>query len=456
MPLFDPRDLAAWTGGTWNQTPSGMLGPVVHDSREVVPGCLYVALKGERFDGHDFLAQVADTGAAGAVCARGRGIAGLACLEVDDPQRALEDLAREYRRTLGGLIVGVTGSAGKTTVKDLLAAILMQRGATCKTRGNWNNQIGLPLSVLSMEKEDDFGVFEAGMNHAGEIGHLCRILQPLCGLVTSIGEAHLEALGSVEAIAKEKITLLASLPEEGVGLVDLDSPWKDQMFERTRARIVTCSLRMPADYTGQPVAESAECLHIKDAVRGVEFEVDLPLPGKHMMRNVLQAVVVAREFGLSVDEIRAGVQAFAPAPMRWEKLRVGSWTVINDAYNANPLSMRSSIKTFARLEFPVEKWLVLGGMNELGAGEAQAHRDLGVFVASLGFHGVVTVGEKAAWIHETAQAGETVHADSVEEAAAVLRGRVGPGAGILVKASRGDRLERVISELQQHVKDEGN
>jgi len=455
MPRFDAQDLTAWTGGTWTRTPDQAVTRVVHDSREAGPGGLYVALKGERFDGHSFLAAVADTGAAAAVCARGRGIPELACLEVADPQRALEDMARGYRQTLGGLVVGVTGSAGKTTVKDLLACMLMQRGETCKTRGNWNNHIGLPLSLLSMERGDDFGVFEAGMNHAGEIGHLCGILQPLCGLVTSIGEAHLEALGSVEAIAAEKISLLASLPEDGVALVDVDSPWKDQMLARTRARTVTCSLRTRADYTGQPAGDTAARLQISDGVRGGVFEVTLPLPGTHMMRNVLQAAAVAREFGLSPGEIQAGLQAFAPAPMRWETLRVGTWSVINDAYNANPLSMRSSIKTFARMAAPVEKWLVLGGMNELGAEEARAHRDLGVFIASLGFHGVITVGGKARWIHETAGAGERIHVDTAADAAVAVRGRVGAGAGILVKASRGDRLETVILELQQHLNKKG-
>jgi UDP-N-acetylmuramoyl-tripeptide--D-alanyl-D-alanine ligase len=141
--------------------------------------------------------------------------------------------------------------------------------------------------------------------------------------------------------------------------------------------------------------------------------------------------------------------------MRWETLRVGTWSVINDAYNANPLSMRSSIKTFARMAAPVEKWLVLGGMNELGAEEARAHRDLGVFIASLGFHGVITVGGKARWIHETAGAGERIHVDTAADAAVAVRGRVGAGAGILVKASRGDRLETVILELQQHLNKKG-
>lgn len=453
MPRFDPCDLAAWSGGRWTGPPAPPVLRVVHDSRESGPGTLYAALKGERFDGHDFLPQVVDAGAAAAVCARGRSVPDFPCLEVDDPQQALEALGRGYRRTLGGLVVGVTGSAGKTTVKDLLACMLMQRGSTCKTRGNWNNHIGLPLSLLSMEKEDDFGVFEAGMNHAGEIAHLCGILQPLCGLVTSIGEAHLEALGSVEAIACEKISLLASLPPEGLGLVDVDSPWKEEMMERTRARMVTCSLRTRADFTGQPSGPGLERMRIEDAARGAVFEVTLPLPGTHMMRNVLQAAAVAREFGLGAEEIQAGLQAFAPAPMRWETLRVGTWTVINDAYNANPLSMRSSIKTFARMERPVEKWLVLGGMNELGDTETEAHRDLGRFIASLGFHGVITVGEKASWIHETVRAGERLHVPDVAAAADAVRTRAGAGSGILVKASRGDRLERVVAAMRKHVEE---
>ena len=444
MTRFDPENLQAWTRGTWTRQPIAPIKAVVHDTRAMVDGALYVALPGERFDGHDFLETAANDGAVAALCSQGRAHPALPCLEVSDPYQALTDLAAGFRQTLGGLIVGVTGSAGKTTVKDLIAEMLACRGDTCKTRGNWNNHIGLPLSMLGMSPTDDFGVFELGMNHPGEIASLTAILKPICGLVTSIGEAHLEAFDDVEGIAREKAALLAGLPPEGLAVVDIDSPWRACLLAHAKCRVVRCSLRESADYTGRPSDAGGLYLHVVDNRHGLSFEVPMPLPGTHMMRNLLLAVVVAREFGLTPKEICDGVGRFAPAPMRWETVKAGPWTVINDAYNANPLSMRSAVKTFAALERPVEKWLVLGSMAELGRGEERAHRELGGFLSEFSFHGLICVGEKARWIAEGATMAPKYCVDTVEDAAKRLRECAGPGSGILIKASRADQLERLI------------
>lgn len=291
------------------------------------------------------------------------------------------------------------------------------------------------------------------MNHAGEIGHLCGILEPEAGLITSIGEAHLEALGSVDAIAAEKISLLSALPTAGLAVVDLDNAYRGWMLERTRARVVTCSMRGEADYRGEAVGGGMDGVRIADRVRGEVLELALPLPGEHMMRNVVQTVAVAREFGLTGEEIAAGLAGFSPAPMRWERMEAGPWAVINDAYNANPLSMRSSIQAFAGLREPGVKWLVLGGMNELGAEEARAHVALGEWISGRGLAGVVTVGAKARGIFKGCAGLERVHAADKAEAVRVIGERVPAGAGLLVKASRGDRLEEVISMLQAQFKE---
>jgi UDP-N-acetylmuramoyl-tripeptide--D-alanyl-D-alanine ligase len=444
MPLFRPEDLARWSAGTWTRLPRVPIKLILHDTRAMEAGALFVAIAGERVDGHTFLPALADVGAAGALCVRGRSHPALPCLEVEDPLAALRAIAREYRRHLGGLMIGVTGSAGKTTVKELLAAILAQRGDTCRTRGNWNNDIGLPLSLLRMEESDDFGVFELGMNHAGEIAALARILEPICGIVTSIGAAHLEALGTLEAIAQEKGSLLAALPPEGVALIDLDSPYRDLFRSLTPARVVTCSLHGPADYQGGACTEG---LRVVDQVRGLAFELPLPLPGEHMMRNLLQATAIARECGLSPAEIRAGIEAFAPPPMRWESKNIGSWTVINDAYNANPLSMRGALQTLADMSHPQEKWVVLGGMNELGPSEKELHREIGTWLSRQSFAGLIAVGEKATWVAETSAPLPTVCVAHVEAAAEHLRRHAGPGAVILLKASRTLALEKILPLL---------
>lgn len=257
------------------------------------------------------------------------------------------------------------------------------------------------------------------------------------------------AFENLEGIAKEKSSLLAGLSELGVAVVDQDCMWAPLFVGCTRARVVRCSLRDPADYTCRPADAQGQSLLVEDRKREVSFTLPLPLPGAHMMRNVMLAAAVAREFGLTPEEIQEGLTRFAPAPMRWETRKAGRWTVINDAYNANPLSMRSAIKTFAGMERPVEKWLVLGGMAELGAGERRAHEELGAFLAEFGFHGLVCVGAKAGWIADTAGNMPCFRVEGVAAAAEVLQAQAGPGAGILLKASRADRLEHILELMDK-------
>jgi UDP-N-acetylmuramoyl-tripeptide--D-alanyl-D-alanine ligase len=344
-------------------------------------------------------------------------------------------------------MLGITGSAGKTTVKDLIAAMLSQRGATCATRGNWNNFIGLPLSMLAMQPEDDFGVFELGMNAPGEIAGLSDILSPVAGLITSIGEAHLEKLGSVENIAHEKASLLRALPEEGLAVLDADSPWFTGFRADCACRVVTCALDGEAEVEGRFQASRPDELEIRDHRRHQRFRVRLPLPGEHMCRNLLQSVTWVLELGLSPDEIREGILSFAPPPQRWQEEAVGGFRVINDAYNANPLSMRSSIQTFAQQERPVEKWLVLGAMNELGAAEEDLHREVGRFLNRFVWAGVICLGPRAAWMAEEARQQACAVVDNPEQAAVYLREHAGPGSGVLLKGSRSEKIESVLEFL---------
>jgi UDP-N-acetylmuramoyl-tripeptide--D-alanyl-D-alanine ligase len=301
-----------------------------------------------------------------------------------------------------------------------------------------------------MEAGDDFGVFELGMNQPGEIAPLAGLLRPLCGLITSIGEAHIEAFGNLEGIAREKAEILRALPPEGLAILDIDSPWTPLFEGVTPCRIIRCSLRAKADYVGQPLDGGQDRMRVEDLRHGIGFDLTLPLPGSHMMRNVLLSVAVAREFGLSPREITDGLLGFTACPMRWERSVVAGFHVINDAYNANPLSMRGAIKTFAALTEPKEKWVVLGGMAELGDLEASAHRDLGDYLARQAWTGVVCVGPRARGIAQgfrelEGKADVLAEVADPAEAARLLREHARPGAGILLKASRADRLERVLS-----------
>ena len=453
MPEFNATQLAIWTRGVWSRKPLVPLGAVIHDTRQMTAGALYVAIPGERFDGHTFISDAVELGAAGVLCSTGRAVEGVPCLEVDDPLQALLDMSRGYRRELNGLITGITGSAGKTTVKDLITLMLSQRGSTASTPGNWNNHIGLPLSILGMQRSDDFGVFEVGMNRPGEIAPLSQVLNPLCGVITSIGLGHAGAFNSVEEIVQEKAELIRALPPEGVAVLDRDSSRYAFLASQTQARVVGCSLREHSDYFGQP-NEDGRILVIEDRARGEMFDLPMPLPGTHMMRNVMQAVAVVREFGASVEEMKAGVETFAPSSMRWEEVPIGDRTVINDAYNANPLSMRSAIKAFAGLPGAGEKWLVLGAMREMGLHEEHSHRFVGSFLSKYAWDGLIAVGETAERIADAAEdagaeIGKVFRAEDTTQAARILMETSSPDARIFLKASRGEKLETVLIEMQK-------
>lgn len=447
MPVLTPQALSEWTGGRWTCPPSEPPTSVGQDTRTLKPGALFVALPGERVDGHQLIDKAFEAGAVAALCEEGKAPASFPCLEVPEPAQALQQIAKGFRQTLqGAKVIGVTGSAGKTTVKDLIAAMLTESGPTCSTRGNWNNFIGLPLSLLSMEREDVFGVFELGMNRAGEIAGLAEILQPEMGLVTSIGEAHLEQLGSLAAIAQEKGSLLAALPQKGLAVLDQDAPWFHVLKARCLCPWVTVSLQDAADYQGK---KSGEQLEVYDRQREEKFSVPLPLPGAHMIGNVLQAVAMVRECGLTAAQIQRGLTKYTPAPMRWQVQQLTAWRVINDAYNANPLSMRKSIQTLAEIPHPGEKWLVLGEMAELGAAEKALHGLIGKELDGLAFTGVILVGEKAAWMSEQMEKTPFHLVSDHAGAVACMQKEISGKALILLKGSRSAKLELILEKLQK-------
>jgi UDP-N-acetylmuramoyl-tripeptide--D-alanyl-D-alanine ligase len=444
MPHFEPIETAAWTGGAW----SGVPRPgrrIVHDSRTVRAGDWYVALRGEQHDGHTFLADAFARGATGAVVARGRAAHG-PCLETDDPLAALADLARGHRARLRGRIVGITGSVGKSTVKEMAAAVLAQAGRVCRTPGNWNNEIGVPLSLLAMEPDDAWGVFELGIRHPGEMDPLCALVRPDWALMCRVATAHLEFFGSEAAIADEKAGLLRALPEGGCAVIASDEPWFDRLAASTRARCIRIALDGPADYRGRWNAD-AGTVTVEEPGGGCAT-YPLPVPGEHMARNALRAIVAGREAGLDPAAIAAGLAAVRLPPMRWSVTEEGGVRWINDAYNANPASMDAALRAFAREAAPGRGWLVLGGMRELGGASGAMHRALGRAIAGGGWAGLVCVGALAGGLAEgAAEAGWPAAklarcADAVE-AAAWLDARLRPGDAVLLKGSRAEQVDDV-------------
>ena len=448
MPRFSPEDLATWARGTWSSLPEEPLHSVGHDTRTLEPGALYVAMAGARVDGHDLIPEAMAKGALGVLCAKGRAHPDIPCLEVEDPAMALRGLATGYRKTLNGIMVGITGSAGKTTAKDFLAAMCRAAGPTCATPGNWNNFIGLPLSILRMESDDAFGVFELGMNHAGEIAALAEILLPDLACITSIGEAHLEQLGSLRAIAEEKSSLFTMLPANGVAVLDLDSEWRDLVESRIGSRKISCSMFEEADVMGRP-ADHPGVLRVEDRTRGELFELPLPLPGSHMRKNLLQTVILAREMGITAEQMTAGLEAYAGSPMRWEVHSIGGRVFINDAYNANPLSMRCALNALMEDAGETPCWAVLGAMAELGPEERMFHRALGKELDTLGLQGVIVVGEAGRWIAEGMKEVHGFHAHAVEQAAELVIDEIPRQTQVLIKASRSVGLERLVALMQE-------
>lgn len=454
MERLTAQQAAAWSGGTWNGTPCAAFSIVSTDSRTLGPGALYVALKGARFDGHDFVDDALQAGAAAVVVdgAFTGGPAGAALLRVTDTRQALWKLAAGYREAVAPVTIGVTGSAGKSTVKELVGTMLRQRHRTATTVGNWNNDVGLPLSLLAMVPETAFGVFEIGSNHPGEIAALCKVLQPDWGVITNIGSAHLEFFESEAGVAQEKGALLEALPRDGVAFLDVDADYYAPLRARTSAPVVGIGMDRPADLVGAwNVAQREVVITDRDASGPVHLP--LPLPGRHQVRNLLLAAAVARRAGVTWDQIRDGLAGFTPMPMRWNCCDIDGVRVINDAYNANPVSMRAALRTFEETPVIGRRWLVLGDMRELGRHAATAHAALGTDVADGTWDGLVAVGELAAGIvAATKQAGariQTMVCGSAAEAGDWLTAQLGRGDAVLLKGSRGMHLERVVEAIER-------
>ncbi len=444
--------LARWCGGRWTR-PAPPARRMVHDSREVEPGDLFIAIRGERLDGHEFVAAAAARGAVGAVVERAavpRLDPAIPLLVVEDTRCALRDMAARYRARWRGRVIGVTGSVGKTMTKELVADVLATRGRTARSPGNRNNDLGLPLALLNAPADLQWGVFEVGISHPGEMDRLAAVLQPDWVVFTRIGPAHIEFFGSEAAIAAEKARLAAHLRPRGTVVAAADEPWLDVIRSTTRARIVTVALDGPADFVGRwTVTPEGLRLEVRGGA-GFQLSCAVPVRGEPFARAALRAAAIAALAGVDPNAAASAMEQFRPLPMRGEERKVGGVRWVDDAYNANPLSVRAALRTFAEDPSP-RKWVVLGGMHELGAAAPAAHREVGREVAKWSWAGIVVVGELAAGIAEGAlEAGcpvARVHrCANAADAAELLAQQLQPGDAVLLKASRAERLESVIEE----------
>ncbi len=448
-------EVAALAGGTLRPTTDAaavVAGPVVIDSRAAVPGSLFVAIKGERVDGHEY---VHDAIAAGAVAVLAeRAVDGVPTVLVGHSVAALGALAHGVLARLpAARVVGLTGSSGKTGTKDLIAALLEPLGPTVAPPGSYNTEIGLPLTVLGADEATAFLVLEMGARGIGHIRELTEIAPPTTGVVLNVGSAHLGEFGSREAIAAAKAELVEALPADGLAVLSADDALVLAMAARTHARVVTfgtTASSADADVRAVDLTTDAGRARFRLVSAAGEAEVRLRLVGTHQVGNALAAAAVALDWGASVADVAAGLSAAQPRS-RWRMEvtdRTDGVTVINDAYNANPESMRAALAALVDLAAGRPTWAVLGEMRELGPSADEEHAAIGQLAVELGVSQLVVVGAGAAAIEGPARAGtQTRVVADVDAAIALLRNEIKAGDVVLVKASRAAGLERVATGL---------
>ncbi|MEP6586297.1 MAG: UDP-N-acetylmuramoyl-tripeptide--D-alanyl-D-alanine ligase [Candidatus Udaeobacter sp.] len=429
-----------------------VINKVSTDSRTIKPGELFVALRGENFEGHHFIEAVAKAGATGALVDlnwAGNVPNNFALLRATDTLQAYQTLAANYRRSLALKVLAITGSNGKTSTKDFAASVLARRFRVTKTEGNFNNHVGLPRTILEATSEDEVAVWEIGMNHPGEIAALSKIAAPDAAIITNIGVAHIEFMGSREAIAAEKGALAEAIETQGTVILNADDPFSEGIAARTRAKVVS------AGTTGGAV----RAIEIRQSADGSEFTVvegahrcraQLPVAGTHMVQNALLAVAAGRAFGLSIEECAAGLAAAPLTKARLQIKEIGGVQFLDDSYNANPDSMKAALRTLVELDAEGKRIAVLGEMRELGAESERGHREIGETAATLGVDQLITIGDAAELIAEgarTAGLDKVSSARSTSDAAKLLGEMAEPGDLVLIKGSRAARTEEVIEQF---------
>src|SRR5271165_31913 len=418
------------------------------DSRTVEPGDVFFAIPGEHHDGHAFVRDVLAKGAVAAVVSRCVADAGGRQLRVDNTVAALQKLAAWARQRWGRTIVGVSGSAGKTTTKDVIAALLATRYRTGKTAGNYNNYLGLPLSLLRLPDQAEVGVIELGMNHAGEIRDLSRLAKPQIGVVTNVGYAHIEAFDSIDDIAMAKRELIEELPSTGTAVLNADDPRVARFAEVHGGRIVTYGTVAGATVRAENIVLDANGVAFDTA--GVHFRSNLI--GRHGLLNILAGLAVASLFEVEPRDLAGPVSELKPGPMRGERRLWRGITILNDCYNSNPDAVRFMIDVLK--DEPARRRIaVLGEMLELGHWAGALHREVGGYLAKAGIDVLVGIRGAGSFAVDAAiSGGMSSHAayffNEPEEAGAFLRSFVKPGDTILFKGSRASHVERALAIME--------
>ena len=454
---------------TWNELMAGLSGRLVQgnlnrkavgvstDTRSLVPENLFVALKGPRFDGHDYILRAFEQGASAVLVSESIPRQALptdkGVIFVRDTLTALGDLAGLWRRKFPVTLIGISGSNGKTSTKEMLTAILELEGPTLKNKGNLNNWIGLPLSLFFLNEDHRFAVMEMGMNHSGEIARLCQIAKPSVGLLTNIGPAHLEGLGTIAAVAKAKGELFEALEADHWAVINIDDPRIRELARTCKARKIDFGLAPEAQVRGERLENTGQGIRFRIFFQGEE-EVFLPVQGEHNISNALGAAAAALALGLSLQKVKQGLEHFHLPEHRLQlKKGLRGIRLIDDTYNANPTSMKAALRAFDSLRQGKGGGLVLGDMLELGDQAVEAHRELGRLIGEMGVDYLLCLGPLSKELVKEAQNGfrpplKAFGVLNYREIIDLLPGIVREGDWVLVKGSHGMNMEAIVRVLE--------
>jgi UDP-N-acetylmuramoyl-tripeptide--D-alanyl-D-alanine ligase len=456
MEVLDIEEIVeAAQGRFMNPRVDLMVSGVSIDSREINIGDMFLAIQGESFDGHDFIEKAIDKGAALVITQRTLEKCNIPYVLVKDTLKALQDIARYYRNKFQIPFVAVTGSSGKTTTKDMISSVLSQKFKVLKTEGNFNNAIGLPLTLFKLQYDHEIAVLEMGMSSLGEISLLSDIVRQDVGVISNVGIAHIEKLGSRENILQAKLELFSYFDKDSTAVINGDN---DMLvgFHSDKYRVIKYGLKENNDIFAYSIEEKGdEGIDFSVDLEGVQSDFTVALPGMHNVYNALSAITVARLFDMEAEDIRRGLKSFKPSKMRMDIINLASGVkLISDVYNANPESMRAAIDVLKVLKSDGRKICILGDMLELGTISSQEHFKIGMYAASQGADILIAVGNFSNDVlRGGAQSGidrNSMYAfSSTEVAAESLKGIIKSGDAVLVKGSRGMKMEYIVDYLRE-------
>ena len=449
------REITAACGGTYfgdSESTAKEVSSVVIDSRKVTQDSLFVAIRGARVDGHTFIPQTIEAGALCALSEEPLGEVTFPYILVDSCTQALKDLAEHYRKSLDIKVVGISGSVGKTSTKEMIASVLSQKYNVLKTEGNFNNEIGVPLTIFNLREEHEIAVLEMGINHFGEMTRLAKMARPDICVITNIGVAHMELLGSRDGILKAKTEMFQYMNPNGTIIFNGDDDKLITYHPENGITPIYFGLGENSSYRAEQIANNGlRGTNATFVTPKSRFSAHISIPGEHMVHNALAGIAVGYALGMSDAEIKAGIEALKPLAGRNHLIETNTYTIIDDCYNANPISMKASIDVLSKAD--TRTVAILGDMGELGAKEKEMHYDVGQHTATAGIHVLICIGtlseELARGAKETGCNIQIYHYPDQEHFFAEMSSILEKNDTILVKASHAMAFEKIVKKLER-------